>query len=147
MEENLLAALKSNLVVQVDPWCQDSSCPVTTLVDVEHALSPGDRGSFNLGGMAWCHDSLFIVFGGKSASSGVLRCANCSIGLDCTAGCSLVDGGAGPGKGLRQLSGFAAGIACAGDHVLITDNNNFRVQMIPAGCAGAPLMSGFSRLG
>jgi len=135
---SLLASLKSNRVVQIDPWRQDSSGPVTTLVDVERALGPGDHGSFSLGGTAWCHDSLFIVFGGQSGASGVLRCANCSVGQDCTMGCALVDGGKGSGQGPRQLSGFAAGIACADDRVLVTDNANFRVQTFPAGCTSAP---------
>lgn len=135
---SLLAALKRNLVVQIDPWRQDSSSPMTTLVDVERALGPGDHGSFSLGGTAWCDDSLFIVFGGQSGASGVMRCTNCSMGHDCTKGCAVVDGGAGPGPGLQQLSGFAAGIACADNNVLVTDNANFRVQTFPAGCTSAP---------
>lgn len=135
---SLLIALKTRYVVQMDPWCQDSSCPMTPLVDVERALGPGDHGSFDLGGLAWCHHSLFIVFGGRAGASGVLRCTNCSLGEDCTASCSLVDGGSGPGKGEQQLSGFAAGVTCVGDHVLITDNSNFRVQAIPVGCTSAP---------
>jgi len=134
---SLLAALKSRLVVQVDPWCQDSSCPLKTLVDVERALGPGDHGSFSLAGMAWCHDSIFIVFGGQSGASGVLRCTNCSLGRDCTQGCLIVDGGAAPGKGPRQLCGFAAGAACLNDKVLVVDNSNFRVQAIPATCTSA----------
>ena len=134
---SLLVALKKRYVVQLDPWC-DSSCRMTPLVDVERALGPGDHGSFDLGGLAWCHHSLFIVFGGQSGASGVLRCTNCLLGDDCTPSCSLVDGGSGPGKGPQQLSGFAAGVTCVGDHVLITDNSNFRVQAIPVGCTSAP---------
>jgi len=132
----LLAALNNHLVVQVDPWCQNSSCPVRQLVDVTRALGLGDDASFSLGGLAWCHDSLYIVFGSRSAASGVLRCTDCSLGNDCTHRCLLVDGGLEPGKGAGQLSGFAAGITCLGDRVLVTDNTNFRVQSIPVACAG-----------
>lgn len=138
----LVAATKSHKLVQVDPWCQDSSCPLKTLVDVEHALGElmGPHGNFSLGGITWCQDSLFVVFGAAThpGPSGVMRCANCSVGHDCTSGCSLVDGGRAAGKGSQELSGFAAGIACMGDRVLVTDNSNFRVQAIPAGCAKAP---------
>lgn len=134
----LLAATRDNLVVQLDPWCQNSSCPVTPLVDTKRVPGLGDNETFSLGGFAWCHDSLYIVFGGKSAASGVLKCTDCSLGHDCTPHCSLVDGESKPGKGPGQLSGFAAGIACLGDHVLVTDNTNFRVQTIPVGCAHAP---------
>ncbi|CAE7537191.1 unnamed protein product, partial [Symbiodinium sp. CCMP2456] len=139
---HLVAATKTHKLVQVDPWCQDSSCPLKTLVDVEHALGElmGPHGNFSLGGITWCQDSLFVVFGAAThpGPSGVMRCANCSVGHDCTSSCSLVDGGKAAGKGSQELSGFAAGIACMGERVLVTDNSNFRVQAIPAGCAKAP---------
>lgn len=83
-----------------------------------------------------CQDSLFIVFAGPGAS-GVLRCTNCSVGRDCTASCSLVDGPL-PGHGARRLSSFAASAACAGDQVLVADNSNFRLQALPANCSQAP---------
>ena len=57
---HLLAALKSHQLVQLDPWCQNSSCPVTALVDVDHVLG-GEHGSYDLGGVSLCQDSLFIV--------------------------------------------------------------------------------------
>ncbi|CAE7173553.1 unnamed protein product [Symbiodinium pilosum] len=134
---HLLAALKSHQLVQLDPWCQNSSCPVTALVDVDHVLG-GEHGSYDLGGVSLCQDSLFIVFGGQKGATGVLRCTGCSPGQDCTSGCSLVDGGNEPGKGSQQLSAFAAGITCVDDNVLVTDNSNSRVQAIPAGCVRAP---------
>ena len=127
----LVAATKSHKLVQVDPWCQDSSCPLKTLVDVEHALGElmGPHGNFSLGGITWCQDSLFVVFGAatRPGPSGVMRCANCSVGHDCTSSCSLVDGGRAAGKGSQELSGFAAGIACMGDRV-----SCYRQQQLPS---------------
>mmetsp|Transcript_62150 Transcript_62150/g.115319 ORF Transcript_62150/g.115319 Transcript_62150/m.115319 type:complete len:323 (+) Transcript_62150:115-1083(+) len=135
---SLVAALGSHHVVVLDPWCKDSSCPVSILVDVDKALGPGDHGSFNLADMTWCQGSLFIVYGGTSGATGVLRCAGCVAGQDCTSGCSVVDGGAAPGNGTGELSGFVAGVDCLGERVLVADNQNFRVQAIPASCQKAP---------
>lgn len=136
-EGSLLAATESGRIVQVNPWCKGSSCPVSTVVDVASALGPGDHGLFKIAGMTWCNSALFIAFGGESAATGVLRCANCKLGDDCTKSCSLVNGGAEPGNGTHQLSAFSADIACLEDSVLVADNTNFRVQTIPTSCVSA----------
>ncbi|CAK9004043.1 unnamed protein product [Durusdinium trenchii] len=125
----LLAALKSHQVVELDPWCQDTSCPVKVLVDVDRALPRVNR-SFSLGGMTWCQDALYLVFAGPGAS-GVLRCACAAMPelTDCTESCKLVDGWT-PGNASFQLSSFAAGAACDGERMLVTDNSNWRVQAL-----------------
>lgn len=140
----MLAATTSHKVVQLDPWgrAANSSCGSNCLVDVPRAIGAQTVvDNFALGGMTLCgDDALFIVFGGNATTghSGVLRCEGCQAGTDCTSKCAVVDGGHSPGKGMRQLGGYAAGVECVGDKVLVVDNTNFRVQAIPASCLRSP---------
>lgn len=131
----LLGALKSQKVVTLDPWCKD--CPVSPLVDVKRVV--GGQGSFNVRGMTWCQDALFVVFAGPDAS-GMLRCTCTPRVQDCTGNCSLVDGVSDlkPGNGTQQLSDFAASVACLDEKVLVADNSNFRLQSVPASCTQRP---------
>lgn len=130
-ESRLVAALKNQQVVHMDPWCND--CPKKTLVDMTRAVG---QATLNVRGMTWCQDALFIVFLGSNAS-GLLRCTECLLGEDCTANCLQVDGDL-PGNGSQQLSEFAASVACWKDKVLVADNSNFRLQAVPAQCSQKP---------
>ena len=152
----LLVAGADHKVTAVDPWCANAGglplapelCPAKLLVDVPRALGPrfDDRVPFHLGGMARCHDALYIVYAGNNVTrgvNGVLRCAGCVVGKDCTQNCAPVLDGAAPGAGMQQLGGYAAGIACAAvageaSAVLVVDNTNYRIQAIPAACTRAP---------
>ena len=157
----LLVAGVDHTVAAVDPWCAGAGgdprlplapepCPATLLVDVPQALGPrfNDHAPFHLGGMAWCHGALYIMYAGNNSTrgaNGVLRCAGCVVGQDCTRNCAPVLDGAAPGPGMQQLGGYAAGIACAASGadgaegaVLVVDNTNFRVQAIPSACTRAP---------
>ena len=141
----MLAAGKRHEVMEIDPWCEGSACGSSTrrLVDVPKALGVGKVvDGFALGGMALCGDgALFVAYGGGNATvghSGVLRCEGCEPKTDCTSKCAVVDGGESPGAGMHQLGGYAAGVECVGDSVLVADNTNLRVQAIPASCPRSP---------
>ena len=136
---------KRHKVMEIDPWCEGSSCGSSTrsLVDVPKALGVEKVvDEFALGGMALCGDgALFIAYGGGNATvghSGVLRCEGCEPKTDCTSKCAVVDGGNSLGAGMHQLGGYAAGVECVGDRVLVADNTNLRVQAIPASCPRSP---------
>lgn len=138
----LLAATKSNKVVHLNPWC-NHSCGSTDLVDVPKALGLDKVVDvFALGGMTVCggDEALYIAYGGNQSTghSGVLRCAGCELGADCTSRCAVVDGTDSPGAGMHQLGGYATEVECVGDKVLVADNWNFRVQAIPAACPRSP---------
>ena len=140
----LLAATKDHKVVQIDPFRNSSSDGLVAnpIVDVPKALGLTKVADvFTVGGMTVCgSDALFIVYGGNSTAghSGVLKCEGCTPDTECTDKCAVVDGGDKPGNGTHQLGGFAAGVTCAGDEVLVVDNANFRVQAIPASCPRSP---------
>ena len=138
----MLAATTSHKVVQINPWCNSSSCGATSIVDVPKAIGAETVSDhFALGGITLCgDDALFVAYGGNATDghSGVLRCERCAPGTDCTSKCAVVDGGKAPGAGMHQLGGYAAGVECVGDVVLVADNNNHRVQSIPASCSRSP---------
>ena len=140
-KEKTLAATLDHKIIQVDPWC-NNSCISSNLVDVPKAIGVETVADvFSIGGITLCgNDAMFVAYGGNATTghSGVLRCEACEPGGDCTPNCSVVDGGDSPGTGMRQLGGFPAGIQCVGDHVLVVDNNNARVQALDASCLEAP---------
>lgn len=138
----LVATKSDHRVKHIDPWCANHSCASGFLVDVPKALGVEKVvDGFAVGGIALCgDDAVFISFGGNASAghSGVLRCEGCDVDTDCTSRCAVVDGGDSPGAGMHQLGGYAAGVACVGDKVLVADNTNHRVQAIPATCARSP---------
>eukprot|EP00913_Durusdinium_trenchii_P034872 g32620.t1 len=87
-----------------------------------HGTSPGRRGR---------KLRLFTRSSTGPGASGVLRCACAAMPelTDCTESCKLVDGWT-PGNASFQLSSFAAGAACDGERMLVTDNSNWRVQAL-----------------
>ena len=137
----LLTATQNHKVMQIDPWC-NSACGTRYLVDVPKSLGVEKvMDVFALGGITLCgDDALFIAFGGNTTAgySGVLRCEGCEPDTDCTSKCAVVAGGETPGVGMHQLGGYAAGVECVGDRVLVVDNTNLRVQSIPASCPRSP---------
>ena len=137
----LLAATTDHKIIQLDPWC-NSSCASTRLVDVPKALGVDKVVDvFTVGDIALCGDgALYIAYGGNSTAgqSGIMRCQGCQSNRDCTPQCEVVNGGESPGVGMHQLGGYAAGVECVGDKVLVADNTNLRVQAIPASCRRSP---------
>ena len=130
----MLAATESHKVIQV------GSSGSSYLVDVPKAIGAEVVDEFSIGGMALCAGALFVHYGGNATAghSGLLRCAGCELDTDCTSKCDVVDGGEKPGNSSRELGGFPAGVECLGDHVLVADNTNLRIQAVPASCPRSP---------
>ena len=61
----MLAATTSHKVVQINPWCNSSSCGATSIVDVPKAIGAETVSDhFALGGITLCgDDALFVAYG------------------------------------------------------------------------------------